>query len=289
MAKGSLMEIPRHVAVFLSSPGDVAEERKIARSIIQEELPVSAFLRGRVTLDAISWDDPNARIPTPAHLTPQQAIDLGLKRPSECDIVVVILWSRMGTPLLHNYKKPDGEPYLSGTEWEFEDAMRSARSTGRPTVLVYRLTQTPQFPITLSEEELRERRTQWERVERFFSQFRIKDGSLTGGTHTYSSLEDFHRVLTQHLQATIKSLIDKNGQSDGLHRDTVAEEEILAYRQKLKEQRTSAWRLPSSCLVESASGALRSNSHYQCPAPRVRPQVNGLRLRSMAGIGTKRR
>ncbi len=34
----------------------------------------------------------------PASLSPQKAIELGMTKPLECDIVVVIFWSRMGTP-----------------------------------------------------------------------------------------------------------------------------------------------------------------------------------------------
>jgi hypothetical protein len=38
---------------------------------------------------------------------------------------VVILWSRMGTPLPAEYTKADGTAYLSGTEWEFLDAVEA--------------------------------------------------------------------------------------------------------------------------------------------------------------------
>jgi hypothetical protein len=47
----------------------------------------------------------------------------------------------MGTPLpVEKYRKPDGEPYLSGTEWEFEDALKGDPN---PDVLVYRRTEPP--------------------------------------------------------------------------------------------------------------------------------------------------
>ena len=86
--------------IFLSSPGDVSEERSIARELIDDVLPKDPFVRGRAALDSISWDDPNAPTALDAHLTPQAAIDGNLPRPSDCDVVIVILWSRMGTPLL---------------------------------------------------------------------------------------------------------------------------------------------------------------------------------------------
>jgi hypothetical protein len=65
------MTTPRPIRVFLSSPGDVSEERILARKIIKEELPVDPFLRGRVALEIVSWDDPFSPTPMLASLTPQ--------------------------------------------------------------------------------------------------------------------------------------------------------------------------------------------------------------------------
>jgi len=160
---------PKHLRIFLSSPGDVATERRLARNLINEELGVAPFLRGRVTFEIVSWDDPLAGTPIPADLTPQDAINRGLKKASECDIVVVILWSRMGTPLPSDkYRKGDGSAYLSGTEWEFEDAMRAAESRGTPKILVYRRREVPELKITFTDQEIKEKRTQWATVENFF-------------------------------------------------------------------------------------------------------------------------
>ena len=48
----------QQIRVFLSSPGDVADERALARRLLKEELPYDPLLRGRVTLEVVSWDDP---------------------------------------------------------------------------------------------------------------------------------------------------------------------------------------------------------------------------------------
>ena len=42
------------IRVFLSSPGDVAEERELARRLLKDELPTDPFLRGRLTFDLVS-------------------------------------------------------------------------------------------------------------------------------------------------------------------------------------------------------------------------------------------
>jgi hypothetical protein len=87
-----LQSLPEY-RVFLSSPGDVADERGLARQVVQE-LSAEPFLRGRVRVSTVSWDDPAAPTPMLANLTPQAALERGLPKPSECDFVVVVLWSR---------------------------------------------------------------------------------------------------------------------------------------------------------------------------------------------------
>jgi NACHT domain len=228
---------PMHLRIFLSSPGDVRNERAMALALIKDQLPVAPFLKGRVTLDVFSWDDPNAPTPTPAHLTPQEAINNGMPKPSECDIVIVILWSRMGTPLAtETYRKNDGTAYSSGTEWEFEDALKSAKKTdGTPTILVYRCTKVPTLPITLSNEEMGESRRQWGRLEKFFQQFRRPDGSLAGGTHEYGTAEEFCHLLSYHLQATIRELLERNRRKEIASEHEPAGPEVEAYRERVQK------------------------------------------------------
>jgi Domain of unknown function (DUF4062) len=127
---------PTHLRVFLSSPSDVAAERAIARSILGR-LPYDPFLRGRITIEIVAWDGPVGSVPMTVTVTPQEAINRGLARPSECDIVIVILWRRLGTPLPDTYRRPDGTRYQSGTEWEYEDALLAPQ---QPLILVYRRT-----------------------------------------------------------------------------------------------------------------------------------------------------
>jgi hypothetical protein len=66
-------EQARVVRIFLSSPGDVADERKIARELIEGELRKHPSYRDHLNLQAIAWDDPDARIPMLANETPQES------------------------------------------------------------------------------------------------------------------------------------------------------------------------------------------------------------------------
>ena len=67
--------------------------------MLVEQLGFDPFLRGRSTIELVAWDAPGAGAPMLANRTPQASIDAGMPRPSECDIVIAIFWSRLGTPL----------------------------------------------------------------------------------------------------------------------------------------------------------------------------------------------
>lgn len=208
MLRGKVMVERPVVRIFLSSPGDVGTERELALRLIKQILPGEAFIRDRVTLEVVAWDDPNAPVAMPASLTPQEAINQGRPRPSECDIVVVMLWSRMGTPLPAEVRKPCGDSYLSGTEWEYEDAMSAARNGSRPVVLLYRRTEAPQ--TSLLDPEIEAKRRQYLSVEQFFARLRNADGSLNGSFHTYSTPKSFAALLHQHLRDTLEKCLRPN-------------------------------------------------------------------------------
>src|SRR5207244_2314223 len=70
--------------------------------------------------------------------------------PSETDIVICILWSRLGTRLPEQFCRKDGSRYASGTEWEFEDALQAFRERGVPDLMVYRKTAEPH--VSMSDE-----------------------------------------------------------------------------------------------------------------------------------------
>ncbi|MFC1959468.1 hypothetical protein ACFLYO_02050 [Chloroflexota bacterium] len=61
--------MPRHLQIFLSSPGDVGDERAIALKVI-EQLPYDLAFRGKVTFEVVAWDKPGAGTPMLATMTP---------------------------------------------------------------------------------------------------------------------------------------------------------------------------------------------------------------------------
>ena len=66
-----------------------------------------------------------------------------IEPPSAFDIVVLILWSRLGTPLPEKtaereYHGIDGRVPVTGTEWEYEEALKVAREKKAPDLLAFR-------------------------------------------------------------------------------------------------------------------------------------------------------
>ncbi len=199
-----------HIRVFLSSPGDVSDERRLAMKAIRR-LQNDPIYKERVTLEVVAWDKPDDSTPMLASMTPQEAINQGLARPSECDIVVVILWSRMGTPLpVDTYQKTDGSQYLSGTEWEFEDARAAAQETGKPLVIVYR--RTEEMLLNPREADFEARLDQLRRVDAFFEAFANPDGSIRQGCNFYQTPSEFEDLFELHLRKLVARLIEE-GQS----------------------------------------------------------------------------
>jgi len=189
-----------HLRVFLSSPGDVQEERRAARDVVAS-LQKGALLRGRVTIDTVSYDDPDAPSPMTANETPQDAVNRYTGRPSECDLVVVILWSRLGTPIPPKMHRADGTRFDSGTVWEYEDALRANKD-----VWVYRRTEVPNVPLT--DPAFEQKRADFAAVDRFFQRFANPDRSLEGGFSTYARAADFAPLFEKHLESLLRQRLE---------------------------------------------------------------------------------
>ncbi len=119
--------------IFISSPGDVGDERRRAALVISRLK--REFVRF-FELSAVLWEyEPM--------LGSGHFQDI-IYPPSKTDIVVLILWSRLGTPLpertkTREYRGRDGRAPLTGTEWEFEEALEAREKQGGvPELLVYR-------------------------------------------------------------------------------------------------------------------------------------------------------
>ncbi|HEU4714698.1 MAG TPA: HEAT repeat domain-containing protein [Pyrinomonadaceae bacterium] len=172
---------------------------------VLDQLPYEPSFRGHITIEQVAWDKKGAGAPILANMTPQDSIKLGLPTPAECDIVVVIFWSRMGTPLPSQYSRADGSHYLSGTEWEYENAIEASNKPDGPAVLLYRRTE----PLLLNPDDpkFEEKTNQYRLVKQFFDSLVDADGSFKGGYNTYKTPSDFKEALELHLKSLIEKII----------------------------------------------------------------------------------
>jgi len=213
----------RRFRIFLASPGDVNVERNSAREVIEQ---IRNELRFRDDLDikVVAWDEPGAGVAMEAGLTPQKAIEMGLPQPKDCDLVVVILWSRVGTPLPDDYLKADGSRYRSGTEWEFLNAIEGFREKGWPSVWLYRRTEP--FAVPFDDPNYESKRIQWNELRDFLNSFSNEDGSIERGINTYQSPDDFRRTFGERLRTKLERVMQGYPQTTDIRTDASRYEEV---------------------------------------------------------------
>jgi hypothetical protein len=141
-----------------------------------------------------------------ATTTPQMSVNETIGKPSECDIAVFILWSRMGTPLPDSYRKPDGTGYRSGTEWEYENAIRGKRRGSLPEVVLYH--RTERVPIDFGSQDFEEQLEQARSVKAFLDAFKDASGAGLGGLNKYATPTEFEDKLEAHLRELIERRIE---------------------------------------------------------------------------------
>jgi AAA ATPase domain len=200
------METPSRLTlrIFVSSPGDVPAERDRAADVVarlQEEFVHYAVL------EPFFWEDQPARA--------TDTFQSQFPEASGMDIVVGILWARIGTPLSLDKARPDGRRYESGTVYELETAAESYQSRGTPDLLVYRRTSNPPFRLD-DEAERRRQAEQFEALEGFIKRwFFHDDGSFKAAFRTFKTPDMFEQQLETHLRKLIREKVEKAEQPGG--------------------------------------------------------------------------
>jgi hypothetical protein len=117
-----MAEFRRLVKIFLGSPGDLQEERKIAKAVADE---FNSLLgeKFQCQVDLVGWEDTVSTFGRP-----QETINKELDR---CELFVGIIWKRWGTaPALNS-------EFSSGFEEEFRRSLANRRKDGRPEISMY--------------------------------------------------------------------------------------------------------------------------------------------------------
>jgi serine/threonine protein kinase len=185
------------IRVFVSSTGDVQKERNVADRIIRSisgefNLPVSAshsnFQRlaeesgepetdpenhSALVLCSCFWE--YQRVGSDADYKGQ------IPNTAEFDLVICILWSRLGSPFAPTLKMPDGSPPNSGTEYEIAWALDHARKNrGVPSLHVYHNCSKPTPPLE-PKEELEAFCRQWNSLQEAFAHWENNSAASCSG------------------------------------------------------------------------------------------------------------
>ncbi len=185
------------IKIFVSSPGDVAQERFLTEKVLAR---LQNVYRHVCELQPIFWEH--------EPLTADKSFQEGLISPRETDIVICILWSRLGTRLPKNVA---GGAHLTGTEFEFVEAVEGRKLNGVPDLLVYRKTAKP-FADLSDKRRRTEALGQIEALEAFFDKwFTNEEGALVAAFHPFEGADDFQQHLEHHLRKLIDSRLAAAG------------------------------------------------------------------------------
>ncbi len=228
------------IRVFVSSPGDVRTERTIADRLIRmtaEELGIPVSVQySNILRDQPLPQSPDSSIEpefSDLILCPyfweyqRFSPDLGyqdqMPNTAQFDLVICILWSRLGTKLHPRFQMPDGSEPRSGTDFEIAWALAQRKKTPRvPELHVYRNRSQPNPPLD-SPEKLEEFLNQWKSINAFFESW-LKDdeGQYIGAFNNYYNLEEFERLFREHFRDFLSTQVSSERQRQLLGRRSQA-------------------------------------------------------------------
>ena len=198
--------MPQSLRIFISSPNDVEVERQIALQVINR---LGQKYQNSLVLKPILWE----REPLRASGHFQDALD-----PGSADIMVCILWSRLGSPLPETFSTPDGRVGVTGTEWEFEHALAAIEEKGNPDLIVYRKTASLTTNVN---DALKAKQTieQKEQLDAFFDRnFHNQDAERTfkRAFFPFETTDKFEQQLETHLTELLEKRLEKNQKNQHL-------------------------------------------------------------------------
>jgi len=214
------------IRVFVSSTGDVQRERHLAnraiRSIAAEyNVPVSTSqsnFQRLVEEDSepkTESEDPGLLLLCPYFLEyhrfrPDGDYKGEIPNPAGFDLVICILWSRLGSLLGSSLKMPNGSTPNSGTEYEIGWALDHAtKNRGIPSLRVYRNCSKPTPPLEPKEEgEVFIR--QWDSLQQFFTDWAKKsEGSFSATCNNYHDLQEFEDHFREHFREFLAGQVER--------------------------------------------------------------------------------
>ncbi len=185
LEKSYTSQTPKVVRIFVSSPADVREERAIAGKVIE-------------ALD----QEMGSHLSVQKYLFEDQPMELSADYQSqipgtgEFEIVITILWTKLGTPLASD------ERHRSGTQLELEEAIERSKGREWPKVLLYCKTKDPHWP---NDKLLVERAQESEALKRYVAELtKDGDGRYKGALNRFGTLEEFQVSFKSDLRELLE-------------------------------------------------------------------------------------
>jgi WD40 repeat protein/serine/threonine protein kinase len=214
--------LAKTIRVFVSSMGDVQKERILAertmRSVAAEfDVPVSARSANfqRLVEENREPEHHGTLMVCPYFLEYQRFQanpDCQRQIPStaEFDLVVSILWSRLGPLLDPSWMMPDGSSPRSGTQYEIAWTLDHAKKNGGvPLLRVYRNCSKPTPPL----EPKAERQVfirQWDSLRKFFSRWEKKsEENFAERCNDYRDLQEFEELFREHFRSFLRAEVER--------------------------------------------------------------------------------
>ena len=178
--------------MFGSSPSDVQPERERVDKIV---LRLQHEFGGQVELEVFRWEE--------TYYTAREGFQQQIEKrqsPADADLVLCILWKRLGSTLPGEFNRSDGTP-RTGTEYEFEVAMEKALKDDIPDIFVYRKS----AEILFHSERVDQEKAELQALNAFWGQWvRNEEGHFTAGFKGFEDPEDFEALLENDIRAWLK-------------------------------------------------------------------------------------
>lgn len=198
------------IRIFISSPSDLTPERQTAVQVIER---LHNEFKHFFDVKPVFWEH--------EPLLATEHFQEGLISPAECDLMVCMLWSRLGSPLPQKFdlsdEKNDGQTRsLTGTEWEFQKARQAFEHNGNPRIMFYRKTASVKIDIN-DAKAIKAAQSEKIAIDHFFDEnFHNQDTGHTfkNAYWPFEALDEFESQLDTHLRNLLKELASEHRSGD---------------------------------------------------------------------------
>lgn len=200
----------RTIRIFISSPSDLTPERQTTVQVIER---LHNEFKHFFDVKPVFWEH--------EPLLATEHFQEGLISPAECDLMVCMLWSRLGSPLPKQFDQPisgdeSKKRSITGTEWEFEKAKQQFDLHGSPRIIFYRKTAPVKLDINDSS-AIQSAQSEKVNIDAFFDQhFHNQDDGHTfkNAYWPFESLDEFESQMETHLRNLLKELAKEHRRND---------------------------------------------------------------------------